>query len=98
MATVEERLTTIEQDVAYLKAQMEHVATKTDVAAIKTAMTEDVAVIKTAMAEDAAVIKTAMAEMKSELMTELTWRTFGMVVGMFVAVASAVAVVQVVLG
>ncbi len=65
MPTVEERLAAVEARLAGVESYMEHVATKADI-----------------------------AEMKSDLMAELTWRTFGMVVGMFVAVASAVAVVQ----
>jgi hypothetical protein len=77
MATVEERLASVE-------TYMEHVATKADVAEITVAMSE----IKVAMAES----KVAMAEMKEELMTQLTWRMFGMVVGMFVATASTAAV------
>ncbi len=63
MATVEERLASVE-------TYMEHVATRADVAEIKVAMTE----------------------MKEELMTQLTWRMFGMIVGMFVAVSSVAAV------
>jgi hypothetical protein len=84
MATVEERLASVE-------TYMEHVATKADVAEITVAMAENkvaMSEIKVAMSES----KVAMAEMKEELMTQLTWRMFGMVVGMFVATASTAAV------
>ena len=41
---------------------------------------------------DVAEIKVAMAEMKEELMTQLSWRMFGMVLGMFLTVSSVAAV------
>ena len=65
MATMEQRMSAVEQDVSYIKGSLEHLATKSD-----------------------------LAEMKSELMSEITWRMFGMVVGLMVGIASVVAVVQ----
>ena len=38
--------------------------------------------------------KTDLAELKADLMSQLTWRMFGMVVGLMVGIASVVAVVQ----
>ena len=38
--------------------------------------------------------KSDLAELKADLMSELTWRMFGMVVGLMVGIASVVAVVQ----
>jgi hypothetical protein len=70
-------MATVEERLASVETYMEHVATKADVAEITVAMAEN---------------KVAMAEMKEELMTQLTWRMFGMVVGMFVATASTAAV------
>ena len=79
LTTVEGRLGTIEQDVSYLKGYIEHLATKAEVAEIKIAVSGT---------------EIAMSEMKEELVTQLTWRMFGMIVGTFVVVASAVAVSQ----
>ena len=40
MATVEERLASIEQDVSYLKGYVEHVATKADVVELRAEMSD----------------------------------------------------------
>ena len=65
MATMEERMTRVEQEVSSINATIEHLATKSD-----------------------------LAELKSELIAELTWRMFGMVIGLMVGVASVMAAVQ----
>ena len=61
MATMEERMSTVEQEVSSIKATLEHLATKEDLA---------------------------------ELKSDLTWRMFGMGVGLMVAFASVVATAQ----
>ncbi len=65
MTIMEGRTSTVEQEVSSIKATLEHLATKSD-----------------------------LAELKADLMSELTWRMFGMVVGLMVGIASVVAVVQ----
>ncbi|MYA59039.1 MAG: hypothetical protein F4X40_00570 [Chloroflexi bacterium] len=68
MATMEERMTRVEQEVRSINATLEHLATKSD-----------------------------LAELKAELIAELTWRMFGMVIALMVGVASVVAAVQTIL-
>ena len=75
MTTMEERMLTVEQDVSYIKGSLEHLATKADLAEVKT----DIARL------DAKLEKSV---------SDLTWRMFGMVVGLMVGIASVVAVVQ----
>ncbi|MXX92542.1 MAG: hypothetical protein F4Y63_03705 [Chloroflexi bacterium] len=72
MVTMEERMSTVEQEVSSIKATLEHLATKSDVAKLEAKLESSI----------------------SELKADLTWRMFGMVVGLMVAVASVVAVVQ----
>ena len=72
MTTMEERVSTVEIDVNSIKATLEHLATKSDVANLEAKLESSI----------------------SELKADLTWRMFGMVVGLMVAVASVVAVVQ----
>ena len=79
MATMEERMSTVEQEVSSIKATLEHLATKADLAEVKT----DIAQLD-------AKLETSVSDLKSDL----TWRMFGMGVGLMVAVASVVAVVQ----
>ena len=96
MPTMEERMTRVEHDVAHIKATLEHVATKADLADFKTEVKAETAEIKTDIAEfkaesraESAELKASMADLKSEMMTELTWRMFGMAVGMVVAISAA---------
>ncbi len=68
MATIEQRTTTVEQEISSINATLEHVATKSD-----------------------------LAELKADLIAELKWRMFGMVIGLMVGVASVMAAVQTIL-
>ncbi len=68
MATMEERMSTVEQEVSSIKATLEHLATKADIARLDAKLEKSV--------------------------SDLTWRMFGMVVGLMVGIASVVAVVQ----
>ena len=68
MATMEERMSTAEQEVSSIKATLEHLATKADIARLDANLEKSV--------------------------SDLTWRMFGMVVGLMVGIASVVAVVQ----
>lgn len=68
MATMEERMSTVEQEVSSIKATLEHLATKADIAGLDAKLEKSV--------------------------SDLTWRMFGMVVGLVVGIASVVAVVQ----
>ncbi len=61
MATIEQRMATVEQEVSSIKSTLEHLATKEDLA---------------------------------ELKSDLTWRMFGMGIGLMVAFASVVAAAQ----
>ena len=75
MATMEQRMLTLEQGVSSIKATLGHLATKSDLAEVKT----DIAKL------DAKLEKSV---------SDLTWRMFGMVVGLMVAVGSIVAATQ----
>ena len=77
MPTVEDRLATIEQDVSYLKQDVSYLKGYMEHVATKSDVNE---------------LRAEMADMKQELMTQLTWRMFGMIVGMFVSVSSVAAV------
>ena len=77
MVTMEERMSTVEQEVSSSKATLEHLATKADLAEVKT----DIAQLD-------AKLETSVSDLKSDL----TWRMFGMGVGLMVAVASVVVV------
>jgi hypothetical protein len=68
MATMEQRMSTVEQDVSSIKATLEHLATKADIARLDAKLEKSV--------------------------SDLTWRMFGMVVGLMAGIASVVAVVQ----
>ena len=68
MTTMEERMSTVEQEVSSIKATLEHLATKADIARLDAKLEKSV--------------------------SDLTWRMFGMVVGLMVGIASVVAVVQ----
>ena len=68
MVTMEERMSTVEQEVSSIKATLEHLATKADIARLDAKLEKSV--------------------------SDLTWRMFGMVVGLMVGIASVVAVVQ----
>ncbi len=68
MATMEERMSTAEQEVSSIKATLEHLATKADIARLDAKLEKSV--------------------------SDLTWRMFGMVVGLMAGIASVVAVVQ----
>ena len=70
---------TVEQEVISIKATLEHIATKSDLAEVKT---------------DIAKLDAKLEKSVSDLKSDLTWRMFGMVVGLMVAVASVVAVAQ----
>ena len=70
---------TVEQGVSSIKATLEHLATKADLADVKT---------------DIAQLDAKLEKSVSDLKSELTWRMFGMMVGLMVAFASIVAVVQ----
>ena len=75
MATMEERVSNVEQEVSSIKATLEHLATKSDLAEVKT----DIAQL------DAKLEKSV---------SDLTWRMFGMGVGLMVAFASVIAAAQ----
>ncbi len=79
MATIEQRMTKVEHEVSSIKATLEHLATKTDLADVKT----DIARLD-------AKIDTSIADLKSDL----SWRMFGMGIGLMVAFASVVAAAQ----
>ena len=79
MVTMEERKSTVEQQVSSIKATLGHLATKADLAEVKT---------------DIAQLDAKLEKSVSDLKSDLTWRMFGMVVGLMVAVASVVAVAQ----
>ena len=68
MATIEQRMSTVEQNVSSIKATLEHLATKADIARLDAKLEKSV--------------------------SDLTWRMFGMVVGLMAGIASVVAVVQ----
>ena len=68
MVTMEERMSTVEQEVSSIKATLEHLATKADIARLDAKLEKSV--------------------------SDLTWRMFGMVVGLMVGIASVVAVIQ----
>ncbi len=68
MVTMEERMSTVEQEVSSIKATLEHLATKADITRLDAKLEKSV--------------------------SDLTWRMFGMVVGLMVGIASVVAVVQ----
>ncbi len=70
---------TVEQEVFSIKATLEHLATKSDLTEVKT---------------DIAKLDAKLEKSVSDLKSDLTWRMFGMVVGLMVAVASVVAVAQ----
>jgi hypothetical protein len=76
---MEERMLTVEQEVFSIKATLEHLATKSDLTEVKT---------------DIAKLDAKLEKSVSDLKSDLTWRMFGMVVGLMVAVASVVAVAQ----
>ena len=61
-------MSTAEQEVSSIKATLEHLATKADIARLDAKLEKSV--------------------------SDLTWRMFGMVVGLMVGIASVVAVVQ----
>ena len=65
---MEERMSTAEQEVSSIKATLEHLATKADIARLDAKLEKSV--------------------------SDLTWRMFGMVVGLMAGIASVVAVVQ----
>ena len=75
MATMEERMSNVEQEVSSIKATLKHLATKSDLAEVKT----DIAQL------DAKLEKSV---------SDLTWRMFGMGVGLMVAFASVIAAAQ----
>ncbi len=75
MATMEERMSKVEQEVSSIKATLEHLATKSDLADVKA----DIAQL------DAKLEKSV---------SDLTWRMFGMGVGLMVAFASVIAAAQ----
>ena len=79
MVTMEERMSTVEQQGSSIKATLGHRATKADLAEVKT---------------DIAQLDAKLEKSVSDLKSDLTWRMFGMVVGLMVAVASVVAVAQ----
>jgi len=63
---------TPEERLAKLEGVYNHLATKTDIAELKTDMAEFKAELKTDMAEFKAELKTDMAEFKAELSKEFT--------------------------
>lgn len=68
MVTMEERMSTVEQEVSSIRATLEHLATKEDIARLDAKLEKSV--------------------------SDLTWRMFGMVVGLMVGIASIGAVIQ----
>ena len=75
MTTLEQRVTVVEREVSAIKATLEHLATKADLAEVKS----DIANL------DAKIEKSV---------SDLTWRMFGMVIGLMVGLASIGAVFQ----
>ena len=72
MNTMEERMSTVEQEVSSIKATLEHLATKADIVQLDAKLEKSV----------------------SDLKSDLSWRMFGMGVGLMVAFASVLAAAQ----
>ena len=79
MVTMEERMSTVEQEVSSIKATLEHLATKADLAEVKS---------------DLARLDAKFDAKLEKTVSDLTWRMFGMMLGLMVAFGTLVAAAQ----